>query len=80
MIAFTWDRVCRACSTRYTPPTPVWGRAVFAVIGTAAAAFGAWGLYDTFARAKEPNTATGLAPFIVSAVIGLGCWYKAVTK
>src|SRR5438552_6244910 len=36
MVAFTWDRVCLGCSTRYTPPTPVWARVIFGVIGTAA--------------------------------------------
>ena len=35
LAAFTDDRVCKdtECDTRYTPPTPVWGRIVFAVIG-----------------------------------------------
>jgi uncharacterized protein (DUF983 family) len=32
-LAFTDDRVCKACGTRYTPPTPAWGRALFAVVG-----------------------------------------------
>jgi len=32
-LAFTDDRVCKACGTRYTPPTPAWGRALFALLG-----------------------------------------------
>jgi predicted nucleic-acid-binding Zn-ribbon protein len=35
MVAFVSDRVCRACSTRYTPPTPAWARLVFGAIGLA---------------------------------------------
>jgi hypothetical protein len=25
LVSFGWDRVCKACDTRYTPPTPLWG-------------------------------------------------------
>lgn len=28
-VAFTADRVCKVCPTRYSPPTPVWGAVVF---------------------------------------------------
>ncbi len=33
LVAFVSDRVCRACNTRYTPPTPVWGAALFLLSG-----------------------------------------------
>lgn len=33
LIAFTWDRVCKECDTRYTPPTPVWAGVVFILAG-----------------------------------------------
>ena len=33
LVAFVSDRVCRACNTRYTPPTPVWAAVLFIVIG-----------------------------------------------
>lgn len=33
MPAFTMDRVCKNCGTRYTPPTPAWAAIVFIVIG-----------------------------------------------
>jgi hypothetical protein len=39
-IAFTWDRVCKACETRYIPPTPVWAAVVFLIIGLILAAGG----------------------------------------
>jgi hypothetical protein len=29
LVAFVSDRVCRACNTRYTPPTPVWAGVLF---------------------------------------------------
>jgi hypothetical protein len=32
-IAFTDDRVCKNCGTRYTPPTPLWAAVVFIVVG-----------------------------------------------
>ena len=32
-LAFTDDRICSACSTRYSPPTPLWARVVFGSIG-----------------------------------------------
>lgn len=33
-VAFVKDRVCKACLTRYTPPTPVWAAIVFIVVGS----------------------------------------------
>jgi hypothetical protein len=33
LVAFASDRVCRACNTRYTPPTPVWGAVLFLLAG-----------------------------------------------
>ena len=32
-VAFTDDRVCNSCGTRYTPPTPLWAAVLFIVIG-----------------------------------------------
>jgi hypothetical protein len=32
-VAFTDDRVCKSCGTRYTPPTPLWAAVLFIVIG-----------------------------------------------
>lgn len=32
-LAFTDDRVCKSCGTRYTPPTPLWAAVIFLVVG-----------------------------------------------
>src|SRR5262245_44369460 len=32
-VSYGMDRVCRACGTRYTPPTPAWAGVVFVLIG-----------------------------------------------
>jgi hypothetical protein len=32
-IAFTDDRVCKGCGTRYTPPTPFWAAVLFVALG-----------------------------------------------
>jgi len=33
MVTFTWDRKCKACSTRYQAPTPRWGAALLILAG-----------------------------------------------
>ncbi len=33
LIAFSWDRICSACQTRYTPPTPIWAAILFILVG-----------------------------------------------
>jgi hypothetical protein len=33
LVAYASDRVCRACNTRYTPPTPVWAAVLFLLAG-----------------------------------------------
>jgi hypothetical protein len=80
MVAFAQDRVCRICATRYTPPTPIWGRILFGVIGLAAVAFGCVELYDVLVRGRNPHTMTGIIPFIVALIVGVGCLYKAATR
>src|SRR5579885_9020 len=32
-VAFTDDRICESCGTRYAPPTPRWAGVVFVLIG-----------------------------------------------
>jgi hypothetical protein len=44
MVAFTWDRVCTSCHTRYTPPTPRWAAVVFCGAGFLVLALGLAGL------------------------------------
>jgi len=33
LVAFAYDRVCTACQTRYSPPTPWWAAALFIFFG-----------------------------------------------
>lgn len=49
-IAFTWDRVCKSCGIRYTPPTPLWAGVVFILAGLPFAAFGLFGVIVGLAR------------------------------
>ena len=39
-VAFTDDRKCTACGTRYTPPTPAWAAVVFILLGILITAVG----------------------------------------
>jgi hypothetical protein len=39
-VSFGWDRVCKGCGTRYTPPTPFWGSIAFLLVGLLLAGFG----------------------------------------
>lgn len=50
LVAFTWDRVCKACDTHYTPPTPVWASIVFIVIGLLLAGLFGIGMIANLAR------------------------------
>jgi hypothetical protein len=43
-MAFSWDRICKACDTRYTPPTPVWAAILFILGGLPLATFGVVGV------------------------------------
>lgn len=43
-VAFAWDRVCKECGTRYTPPTRLWAAVTFLVVGLALSGIGAVGL------------------------------------
>ncbi|HZY90422.1 MAG TPA: hypothetical protein VFE78_36710, partial [Gemmataceae bacterium] len=50
LIAFTWDRVCKECGTRYTPPTPVWAGVVFILAGLPLVLVGLLALLGQLAR------------------------------
>jgi hypothetical protein len=76
MVAFAQDRICLACGSRYTPPTPAWARGVFALIGIGFLGLGGWGQYASIAESKWRTAASFAALFI----LGCGCLYKAATK
>jgi hypothetical protein len=76
MVAFAQDRICLACGSRYTPPTPTWARGAFALIGIGFLGLGGWGLYTSLAEGKGT---TALA-FACLLIVGSGCLYKAATK
>jgi hypothetical protein len=75
MIAFTDDRVCAKCSTRYAPPTPAWARGVFAVVGllfllgAVVAGVGA-----VIAPERALRALTIAVPL---SLVWIGCWYVA---
>jgi len=76
MPAFTMDRICKACGTRYTPPTPAWAAIVFIVIG-AVLAVGAG-----IAVLVSMRSPSGMPPAceIVLGVIGIACVIYGITS
>ena len=76
-LAFTWDRVCKDCGTRYTPPTPRWARVLFAVVGIGI-------LVGSLLTAAWMINDGELKGFITFLVIGLflggGCLYRALAS
>jgi uncharacterized protein (DUF983 family) len=77
-LAFTDDRVCKACGTRYTPPTPAWGRALFAVVGLG---FLVGGIALAVAMIQDAAPAYNHIVYaVILGVIGGGVFlYKAFT-
>ena len=75
MIAFTDDRVCAKCSTRYAPPTPAWARVVFALagllFGLGAAAIGVGAVL------APERVIRALTLGVPMALVWIGCWYVA---
>ena len=67
-IAFAKDRVCTACNTRYTPPTPLWAAGIFIAAGVLLAVAGA---FTTFVEvtAASPNV---LSIVFYIAMLSLG--------
>jgi uncharacterized protein (DUF983 family) len=77
-LAFTDDRVCKACGTRYTPPTPAWGRALFAVVGLGFLVGGIALAVAAFPESAPPYRNCIL--LVIMGVIGGGVFlYKAFT-
>jgi len=63
-ITFTWDRVCKSCGIRYTPPTPLWAGVVFIFAGLPLAAFGLFEVIVGLARGNP-------LPIACEGVLGL---------
>ena len=80
-LAFTRDRVCEGCSTRYTPPTPRWARVFFAAIGLLfllpAGSFSAWGVAGLF-RAPGWDKGMLLAEAGLLVVPAVACFFMAL--
>lgn len=60
-VAYVHDRVCLACGTRYTPPTPAWARVAMTMVGLALLAVALVGGY--FSAAAGDVIALGLEGF-----------------
>lgn len=54
-VAFASDRICKACGTRYTPPTPRWVGAAFVFAGLPPAAIGLVLLLFAFFEPSSPG-------------------------
>ncbi len=65
-IAFTADRVCNACGTRYSPPTPRWAGIVFILAGSPLVGLGLFGFVQLFV-----NGLIGLPGFLFEGLLGL---------
>jgi hypothetical protein len=67
-LAYTWDRVCRVCGTRYVPPTPRWAPAIFVGVGLLlvgpALVFAVWALV----RRKSPLCALLMLLWVASTM------------
>lgn len=66
-IAFTKDRICQSCQTRYTPPTPAWASLVFLLAGLLLAGFGLFSL-TLHIRSGDP---AGLLAMVIEGSLGL---------
>jgi predicted Zn finger-like uncharacterized protein len=86
LIAFTWDRICKACGTRYTPPTPLWAALLFILTGVLFGGLGASillvGAYVSAVNHTKSDESPPLFPFgliVVGALVmvhGVRCLKK----
>jgi hypothetical protein len=69
-VAFTWDRACKQCNTRYTPPTPMWAGWVFILAGLPLAGLG---VVSILLRIAQGNV-LGLPAMVCEGFLALlGC-------
>ncbi len=76
VVAFAKDRICRQCSTRYTPPTPMWARPIFGILGLAAVI----GAPFFVMSASKSGGIFGLFVGGTILVLGICLIYKAFSK
>jgi hypothetical protein len=73
-IAFTDDRECKSCGTRYTPPTPLWAAVVFIAIGVLILLVDILGVGVYFARGGSFWFALRTYIFVMMTLsTGVGC-------
>jgi hypothetical protein len=73
LVAFTNDRECKNCGTRYTPPTPLWAAVVFIVVGLLILLINIAGIaVAASARSVSFDWRTGRFVFLTLPV-GIGC-------
>jgi hypothetical protein len=70
-VAFTDDRECAACGSRYTPPTPAWAAVVFILLGVLITAGGATGV-GFYLFLVEKGLIGGIHLGVSTAVTGIG--------
>lgn len=77
-IAFRWDRVCKTCKTKYTPPTPLWGRILFVATGLLLLPIGPLYLWAIYFAPMPMQPTAALSSFCGAAsVLGVGLIIKA---
>jgi hypothetical protein len=76
-IAFTDDRVCTECGTRYTRPTPLWARLLFGTVGICILV-GCVTMAVLFATGDEPRPKGLVACVLVAVFFGGGCIYRGL--
>jgi hypothetical protein len=74
IVAFTDDRKCLACGTRYAPPTPAWAAVLFMVLGVLITGTGiVTAAYFAF---REINAAEAVKSWLyggIMIVFGIAC-------
>lgn len=69
-VAFRWDRVCKECQTRYTPPTPTWAALLFLLAGSLLTGVGFLGVAFAILRGDPVAIPTAVCEGFVGAI---GC-------
>jgi len=68
-LAFAYDRVCNACGTRYSPPTPLWGALLIMAIGVIIGGVGITGFFFGFTEVSPRMLMRSVVPTIIGGLI-----------